>query len=47
MSELKFIVETSARHVHLTQEAVEILFGKGHELTPRKLIASTLSSNSK
>ncbi len=38
MSELKFIVETSARHVHLTQEAVEILFGKGHELTPRKFL---------
>lgn len=26
-------VEISARHVHLTQEAVEILFGKGYELT--------------
>ena len=39
MSELKFIVETSARHVHLTQEAVEILFGKGHELTPRKFLS--------
>ena len=24
----------SARHIHLTQEAVEILFGKGHTLTP-------------
>lgn len=39
MSELKFIVETSARHVHLTQEAVETLFGKGHELTPRKFLS--------
>lgn len=29
-------VEVSARHVHLTQEAVEILFGKGHKLTPKK-----------
>ena len=29
-------VEVSARHVHLTQEAVEILFGKGHTLTPKK-----------
>ncbi len=39
MSELKFIVETSARHVHLTQETVEVLFGKGHELTPRKFLS--------
>ena len=29
-------VEVSARHVHLTQEAVEALFGKGHTLTPKK-----------
>ncbi|TVQ92066.1 MAG: acetate/propionate family kinase [Deltaproteobacteria bacterium] len=28
-------IAVSARHVHLTQEAVEILFGKGHTLTPR------------
>ena len=32
----KFIVETSARHVHLTAEAVETLFGKGHTLTNKK-----------
>ena len=31
-----FLVETSARHVHLTAESVEILFGKGHELTNKK-----------
>ena len=30
------LVETSARHVHLTAEAVEILFGKGHQLTNKK-----------
>ncbi|MDE6426964.1 MAG: phosphate propanoyltransferase [Ruminococcus sp.] len=35
MSE-KFIVETSARHVHVTQEHLEILFGKGYELTKKK-----------
>ena len=29
-------VGVSARHVHLTQEHVEILFGKGHTLTPKK-----------
>lgn len=32
----KFIVETSARHVHVTAEAVEILFGAGHTLTNKK-----------
>jgi len=29
-------VAISARHVHLTQETVEALFGEGHELTPLK-----------
>ena len=29
-------VEVSARHVHLTQEAVEQLFGKGHKLTKKR-----------
>ncbi|MCA9038696.1 MAG: hypothetical protein KDA91_26435, partial [Planctomycetaceae bacterium] len=28
------VVNISARHVHLTQEHVEILFGKGSTLTP-------------
>lgn len=28
-----FLVEVSAHHIHLTQEHVEALFGKGHELT--------------
>lgn len=32
----KVIVETSARHVHVTQEALEALFGKGAELTVKK-----------
>lgn len=32
----KFIIETSARHIHVTQEDLEILFGKGHELTKKK-----------
>ena len=35
----KILVETSARHVHLTKEAVEILFGKGHKLTVRKMLS--------
>src|SRR6476660_9478358 len=30
------VVNVSARHCHLTQEVVEILFGKGHKLTPFK-----------
>ena len=30
------LVETSARHVHVTQEALEILFGAGYELTKKK-----------
>ena len=33
---MKILVETSARHVHVTQEALEILFGKGAELTNKK-----------
>jgi putative phosphotransacetylase len=30
------VVNVSARHCHLTQEAVETLFGKGHQLTVQK-----------
>ncbi len=30
------VVNSSARHCHLTQEAVEQLFGPGHQLTPMK-----------
>ena len=33
---LQVPIAISARHVHLTQEAVEALFGEGHQLTPRK-----------
>lgn len=32
----KIIAETSARHVHLTNEHIELLFGKGHTLTHKK-----------
>lgn len=35
MSE-KFIVETSARHVHVTQQDLETLFGPGAQLHPKK-----------
>ena len=34
--EKKVLVETSARHVHLTQEHIEALFGKGYQLTHKK-----------
>ena len=32
----KIIVETSARHVHLTRQDIDILFGVGHQLTKKK-----------
>ena len=32
----KVLVETSARHVHVTQETLEVLFGKGATLTKKK-----------
>ncbi|MBQ3865509.1 MAG: phosphate propanoyltransferase [Clostridia bacterium] len=32
----KVIVETSARHVHLTREHIDYLFGKGYQLTNKK-----------
>lgn len=35
----KFIVETSARHVHVTKEDLETLFGKGYELTEKKALS--------
>lgn len=35
----QILVETSARHVHVTQETLEILFGKGHVLEVRKMLS--------
>ena len=32
----EFLVETSARHIHLSREAVDVLFGAGYELTKKK-----------
>ena len=37
--ENKILVETSARHVHVTQETLEVLFGKGHQLEVRKMLS--------
>ncbi len=39
-------IGVSARHVHLTQEHVEILFGKGYQLTKKKdLMGGQFASN--
>ena len=35
----KFIVEVSARHIHVTKEQLAILYGEGHELTPKKALS--------
>ena len=35
----KILVETSARHVHVTQETLEVLFGAGHQLEVRKMLS--------
>ena len=36
---MKILVETSARHVHVTKEALETLFGAGYELTVKKMLS--------
>ncbi len=35
----KVLVETSARHIHLTDEAVAILYGEGAKLEPKKMLS--------
>ena len=35
----EILVETSARHVHVTQETLEVLFGKGAELEVKKMLS--------
>ena len=35
----KILVETSARHIHVTQETLEELCGKGFELTSKKALS--------
>ena len=35
----QILVETSARHVHVTQETLEVLFGKGSELSVRAYLS--------
>ena len=43
----KFIVETSARHIHLSQADLETLFGKGHELTCKKELSQPVNMHVK
>ncbi|MEG2003801.1 MAG: PduL/EutD family phosphate acyltransferase, partial [Clostridia bacterium] len=35
----KIIVETSARHVHVTRETLDTLYGKGWELNVKKMLS--------
>ena len=35
----EILVETSARHVHVTQETLEVLFGEGYQLTVKKTLS--------
>ena len=35
----EILVETSARHVHVTQETLEVLFGKGAQLAVRAMLS--------
>ena len=36
---MKFLVETSARHAHVSPRDLETLFGKGSELTIKKMLS--------
>ena len=38
----KVLIETSARHVHVSREDLDILFGEGYELTAKKDIKSVI-----
>src|SRR5205085_1357224 len=34
----RLVVNVSARHCHVTQADLELLYGKGHQLTPYKML---------
>lgn len=36
---MKVLIETSARHVHLSREALDVLFGKGYELKVKRFLS--------
>lgn len=41
MGKKEVFVDISARHIHLTREHQDILFGEGYELTPKKELYGT------
>ncbi len=49
MKQLQVTIEGSGRHVHLTKECLETLFGAGFELEPKKFLSQPgeFASNSK
>lgn len=49
MEQLKVVIEGSGRHVHLTREHLDFLFGKGFELEVKKYLSQPgeFASNSK
>ena len=36
---MKVLVETSARHIHLSEDDIKILFGDGYKLTPKRYLS--------
>ena len=36
---MKVLVETSARHIHLSEDAIKVLFGDDYKLTPKKYLS--------
>jgi Propanediol utilization protein len=49
MKQLQVTIEGSGRHIHVTKECLEILFGEGFELEPKKYLSQPgeFASNSK
>ncbi len=41
MDKKEVFVDISARHIHLTREDQDVLFGEGYELTPKKVLYGT------
>ena len=39
MPDIQIPIETSARHVHLSDHIADILFGKGYQLTPERYLS--------